>query len=94
MTCEKKQIDIWYNLLTEYFCCCNFVQFTVSVKKKNGSSELRILGPELMYGLLEQIGQAQATRLIFHNSGLKYELKTTGTHRPHGPGNLSLRLKQ
>lgn len=42
VTCEKKQIDIWYNLLTEYFCCCNFVQFTVSVKKKIGSSELRI----------------------------------------------------
>lgn len=35
VTCEKKQIDIWYNLLTEYFCCCNFVQFTVSVRKKN-----------------------------------------------------------
>lgn len=92
VTCEKKQIDIWYNLLTEYFCCCNFVQFTVSVKKKIGSSELRILGPELMYGLLEQIGQVLATRLIFRNSGLKYELKTT--QRPHGPGNLSLRSKQ
>lgn len=91
MTCEKKQIDIWYNLLTEYFCCCNFVQFTVSVKKIS-SSELRILGPELMYGLLEQIGQALATRLIFRNSGLKYELKTTQS--PHGAGNLSLRWTQ
>lgn len=48
-----------------------------------------------MYGLLEQIGQALATRLImliFRNSGLKYELKTTQS--PHGAGNLSLRSKQ
>lgn len=45
-----------------------------------------------MYGLLEQIGQALATRLTFRNSGLKYELKTT--QRPQGAWNLSLRLKQ
>lgn len=33
VTCEKKQIDIWYNLLTEYFCCCNFVHLLCLWKK-------------------------------------------------------------